>query len=153
MLHLVLNGCYGRASEDRMMPAAVDAILMMPLTPNQGLRNPMETYSADSISLSHSNRLDEGFMSGKVPLVSAQTTSEFTEISSARLCIRWHQLSIVIVATRVYSCLTRTQVFSEYAMSSLSQGGPHGNGKSVVIAPKCQVGAALLCGKCASGTY
>jgi len=136
VLHLVLNGCYGRALENRMMPAAADAILMMPLTPNQGLRNPMGTYSADSISLSHSNGLDEGFMSGNGPLVSAQTTIEFTEISGARLCIRWHQLSIVIVSARFYSCLTRTQVFSEHAMSTLSEGGPHGNGKSVVIAPK-----------------
>ena len=89
----------------------------------------MGTYSADSISLSHSNGLDEGFMSGNGPLVSAQTTTEFTEISGARLCIRWHQLSIVSVSARFYSCLTRTQVFSGSGTSELSQDSLYGNGK------------------------
>ena len=131
-----------------MMSAAVDTVLIMPLTPNQSLRSQIKKYSADSNSLSQSGSLDEGVRLRESRLVSAQSTIIFSLQFSrklpletngtlgAGLSIRWHKMSIATTSARFYSCLTRTQVFSGSGASELSQDSPYGNGNSMVKAAK-----------------
>jgi hypothetical protein len=61
-----------------MMSAAVDTVLIMPLTPNQSLRSQIKKYSAGSNSLSQSGSLDEGVRLRESRLVSAQSTIIFS---------------------------------------------------------------------------